>query len=118
MEYRVLEFLSYSLELLIHLQGSTAPMRMLIAKDQRRLIKRNNRIMACEIMDAIAEEGDHNGFANWKRLVWLLEAKEWQKALDLLPVLGLWPAGPFIDECPALERFDGRSIERERRARD
>lgn len=118
MDYRILENLSHTLEMVIYLKGAKEPGRKRIRKDQKKLLDVYTDMLADQVLVAVAREGNHNGLINWQRLVVFLDAKEWQKSLDLLPVLGLWPAGPFIDECPALERFGGREIERNRRAKD
>ncbi len=113
MDYRILESLSYSLDLVIFLEGSTDPGRVLIRKDQKRMIRRHTRALAEQLIVTIAVEGPHNGLVNWWRLIQALEGKEWAKALNLLPIIGLWPAGVFIDDCPAMERFEGRQVQRD-----
>ena len=113
MDYRILEFLSYSLDLVIFLEGAKEPARVLIRKDQKRMIRRHTEALAHQLVLTMAVEGPHNGLVNWWRLLKFLKARKWAKALELLPVIGLWPAGPFIDDCPALERFDGREVQRD-----
>jgi len=117
-DYRLLECLSHTLEMVIYLKGAKEKARKRIRKDQKKLLDLYTDMLADQVLVAVAREGNHSGLVNWQRLVVFLDAFEWQKALDLLPVLGLWPAGPFIDDCPALERFEGREIIRERRPRD
>lgn len=113
MDYRILELLSYTLDLVIFLEGSKDPARVLIRKDQKRLIRRYTQALADQLIISIAIEGPHNGLVNWSRLLVALENKQWAKALDLLPVIGLWPAPAFIDDCPAMERFEGRQVQRD-----
>jgi hypothetical protein len=117
MEYRLLENLSHTLEMAIFLKDCKEPGRKKIRRDQKRLIRFYGDILGEQLLLTVLLEGDHNGLANWYRLAQFLHDKKYQKALDILPVLGLWPAGPFIDSCPALERFEGRKIQRGRRPR-
>lgn len=117
MEYRLLENLSHTLEMAIFLTGASEPGRKRILKDQKKLVRHYGDILGEQLLLTVLLEGNHNGLVNWHRLAQFLHDKKYQKALDILPVLGLWPAGPFVDSCPALERFEGREIKRGRRPR-
>ncbi len=118
MDYRLLENLSHTLEMAIFLKGTKQPVHKRIRKDQLKLISHYGDLLGEELVVTMVLEGPHNGLCNWHRLLQFLHAKQWQKALDILPVIGLWPAGPFIDSCPALERLGGRKIKRGHRPRD
>ena len=114
MEYRLLENLSHTLDMVIFLESSKEPGRKRIRRDQKKLIRHYGDILGEQLLLTMLLEGNHGGLTNWHRLAQFLHDKEYQKALDILPVIGLWPAGPFVDQCPALERFEGREIKRGR----
>ena len=118
MNYRLLENLSHTLEMAIFLKACKEPGRKRIRKDQLKLIRLYGDLLGEELVVTMLVEGPHNGLCNWHRLLQFLHAKQYQKALDILPVIGLWPAGPFIDSCPALERLGGRKIKRGHKPRD
>jgi len=105
MEYATLEFVANCLDCVHQTKGDNRPFSRLYRLDQKRLLRGVLGKLTDQLLESIAEEGDHQGWRVQKTFLTALYERRYEMAYQLHPALGVFTDEPFLGECPQAERI-------------